>query len=572
MSTDILKQSPFYLSDSQVGWIETTLASLSLEEKIGQLFFLLGMSPDPEQLKAVINDVKPGGMMYRTSSAEDLNGAYRTLQSHSKLPLLLAANLEAGGNGLINEGTFFGHNMLVAASDDEEQAYRLGEVCAVEGAAVGANMAFAPVIDINYNFRNPITNIRSFGDSAETVARMSRAYVKACLDNNFSMTIKHFPGDGTDGRDQHLVKVANHLSIEDWHKTYGEVYRQCIDVGANGLMVGHITLPDYFSDEDPLKDVPATLNPALLNNLLRDELGYNGLIMTDATLMTGFGEMGKRADLVPQSIAAGCDMFLFTRMPQDDYNHMLNGYKNGVITDERLNDAVTRILALKASLGLPGKTIDELVPDALGDVDQDKHREWAKELADKAVTLVRDKQNLLPLSPEKTNRIGIIYQGNKGLAQATQEDAEDLTVAKLFIQSMKKQGFYAFEYEMGDFFAVIKDMTHQTLETWKSQFDAIIFLAKWEAESNRTSLQLNYQAMGFDAPWWIHEVPTAFVSLGNPYHGYDVPMIPTFINAYSATNEVMDAVAEKLAGKSAFKGKSPVRLDFKEFTGSITDF
>lgn len=584
-----LKGKPFNLSKDDIEWVESAKKSMSIEEKIGQLFFLMGFTTKKNELEAVVKTIKPGGMMYRTTTAKKVSGAYEVLQKNSNIPMLLAANLEAGGNGLIDEGTNFGHQLLVAASDNVDNAYKLGLVCGREGASIGANMAFAPIIDINYNFRNPITNTRSFGDDPERVAKMGAAYVKGAHDGGISVTIKHFPGDGTDGRDQHLVTTDNSLSYGDWMKTYGHAYKTSIEAGARGLMVGHITLPKYIEEKYPekseLKDMPATLNPILINQLLREELDYNGLTMTDASLMTGFGQKGKRKDLVPESIAAGCDMFLFTRQPEDDYKYMMDGYKNGVITEERLDEALTRILAMKASLGLHGKNDDELVPNAFHKVDKEEHKKWSRDLAYEAVTLVKDDQNILPLDPKNHKKIGVLYNGNasgmaevfkkmpgfKGLMMRTMmalTSKKELTPYEKLINKLNENGFNAFYYNFGDIMSVMKDM-NKPLDEWTSQFDAIIYLTKWETMSNQTSLQLQYKAMGFDAPWFVEEVPTILVSLSNPYHGYDLPMIPTIVNAYSPTEHIYDAVVDKLIGKSKFTGVSPVRLDYKEFTGEL---
>lgn len=591
MSTIDLKGNPFFLGESEIKWVENTKAGMTIEEKIGQLFFTLGMSSKKKDIEELIEKVKPGGLMYRPGPAKSVAQGHRILQECSRIPMLLAANLEAGGDGIIEEGTLYGHEMLVAATNDEESAYRLGLIAGREAAAVGGNTAFAPIIDINYNFRNPITNIRSFGDNPERVAKMGAAYVKGAQEAGLCVTIKHFPGDGTDGRDQHLLTTYNNLSYEDWMATFGKAYKTSIEAGARGLMAGHIGLPGYIErirpgDEDA-KKLPATLSSDLLNGLLRGELNYNGVIVTDASLMTGFGQHGRRKDLVPRCIAAGCDMFLFNRMPEDDFTFMMDGYKKGVISDERLDDAVTRILALKASLGLHKKTIDELVPNNLNTVDVEQHKKWARELADKGVTLVKDDPNILPLDPKKHKRIGVIFNGKDSGLEALFKDAPGIkgamirlamkltnkrkSTAETFIEKLKALGFDAFEYQFNDLLTLMNDMTKKPLADWTSKFDVIIYLAKWEAASNQTSLQMQYKAMGFDAPWFVKEIPTILVSVANPYHGYDMMMVETIINGYSPNENVYEAIVEKIAGKSEFKGVSPVKLTFKEFEGAINE-
>ena len=267
--------------------------------------------------------------MYRPMPVEGAVQATNMFQQNSRIPLLIAANLEKGGNGIVTEGTLMGSPMEVAATDSADMAAKLGTLCAREGAAVGANWAFAPIIDINTNFRNPITNTRTFGSDAGRVKAMGVAYVEAVQKLGLAACIKHFPGDGQDERDQHLVTSINSMSCEEWDATYGKVYSACIAQGALTCMVGHIMQPAYSKRLNPaLSDgdiLPASLSSEIINGLLRGKLGFNGLVVTDATTMAGYTTAMSRRLAVPTSIAAGCDMFLFCRNTQEDYGYMLDG-------------------------------------------------------------------------------------------------------------------------------------------------------------------------------------------------------------------------------------------------------
>lgn len=211
------KEKPFYLTDEDIAWVEETLESMSLDEKIGQLFCLTDMITDPAALRELVERYHPGGFMYRAGDAREIQTAHRVMQSASRIPLLLGCNLESGGNGVATSGTFFGRQMEIAATDDPKQARRLGYVCAREGAAAGCNWALAPIVDIDRNWRNPITNVRTFGSDLERVIEMSRAYLNGMRDAGVDMAacIKHFPGDGVDERDQHLLSTVNSLSCEE---------------------------------------------------------------------------------------------------------------------------------------------------------------------------------------------------------------------------------------------------------------------------------------------------------------------------------------------------------------------
>ncbi len=285
-------------------------------------------------------------------------------------------------------------------------AHKFVTVIGTEGTALGFNWTYSPVVDINRNRGNPITNFRSFGDDHNLVLKMAKAQIKGIQESGMAATAKHWPGDGMDDRNQHYVTSHNTLDMEEWEATFGKVYRGVIDSGVLSIMSAHIYLPAYYRKIDPGGDprniLPGSLSPELNFNLLRKELGFNGLIVSDATGMIGMTSHGKRQDLVPKVIASGNDMFLFGGRTRD-FRLMKEGVETGIITKSRLNDAVTRILALKARLNLPEKQAKgNLVPSksALKNVGSQMHKQWAIENAEKSITLVKDTQNLLPITPQ----------------------------------------------------------------------------------------------------------------------------------------------------------------------------
>ncbi|MFW5433494.1 glycoside hydrolase family 3 protein [Paenibacillus apiarius] len=552
-----LKAKPFHLNDDDIQWVQDTLAAMDLETKVGQLFCPIGLSQDKDELKNMLDTHKIGGIMYRPGEGAMVQETHRFLQENSKVPLLISANLEAGGNGIASEGTFFGKQLEVAATDNEEMGYRLGAVASREGAAVGCNWAFAPVIDIDMNFRNPITNVRTYGSDPERVLRMSRGYTKASQENGVAVSIKHFPGDGVDERDQHLHITINSLPTEEWDRTFGYVYKELIDEGAMTVMIGHIMQPAYSRALVPgIKDeeiMPATLAPELLNGLLRGKLGFNGMIVTDATPMGGFTMAEKREIAVPKSIAAGCDMFLFNKNMSEDYEFMMKGIENGILTVERVDEAVTRILALKAALGLHRKQREGTLvpgPEALEVLQAEEHVAWARECADEAVTLVKDTQSLLPISIEKHKRILFYVFGD----EAGHFGGEG--TYKRFVEVLEREGFEVdiFQKEHLDFSIMSMSVKEVT-----GKYDLALYYANLETKSNQTAVRVNFAPpMGADMPWFIHELPTAFVSVASPYHLQDVPQVKTFINGYSSNVYVQDAIIDKMLGRSPFKGINPV--------------
>lgn len=554
-----LKAKPFYLKDEDIHWVETTLAGLSEDEKIGQLFCLVAWESEEEYLKNLTENYKPGGLMCRPMSAAEVIDSVRVLQGNTRIPMLIAANLESGGNGIVREGTKLGTQMQVAATDDDEMAYRLGTVCGREGSAVGANWAFAPIIDIDYNFRNPITNTRTLGSDPDRVRRMGVEYVKAVQKHDVAASIKHFPGDGVDERDQHLVTSINSLSCEEWDKTYGAAYKDCIDAGAMTVMIGHIMQPAYSRKYNPgIKDediMPATLSYELVTKLLKEQLGFNGLVVTDASTMAGMVIPLQRDKAVPQAIAAGCDMFLFTRNLEEDYAFMKKGIEEGIVTPERLNEALTKILALKAALKLHKKKEEgTLVPgleEALKVLGSEEHKKWAAECADKAITLVKNKSDILPISPLKYKKV-LFYaiESKEGFEYSVRTGA-----AEQFKRLIEKEGFEVevFAPKPGSEGMVVP------FSSIVGKYDLIIYLSNMATKSNQTVVRIEWaQPMGANVPVYMVSVPTIFISVENPYHLLDVPRVPTFINTYNSTDIVLEALVAKLTGRSEFKGKSPV--------------
>ena len=553
-----LKQKPFYLDEDGICWVRNILATMDLKAKVGQLFCLLGMNDDESVCLDILNKIKPGGFMFRSLPGARIQKIHRFVQVHSEIPLLLAANLERGGNGIASDGTFFATQMQVAATDDETMAYRLGLVCGREARAVGCNWSFAPVIDLDLNYQNPITNTRTYGSDPVRVLRMAKSYMKGIHECGLAVSIKHWPGDGHDSRDQHLLISLNNLSVEEWDRSYGKVYRGMIEAGANTVMAAHIMLPAYSRKYTPgIRDdqiLPASLAPELTQSLLREQLGFNGLIVTDATVMAGFTIPMKRELGVPTTIAAGCDMFLFTANLEEDYEFMLKGIENGILTMQRLNEAVTRILALKASLHLHQHQAEAtLVPDetALLALNCSEHRAWAAECADKGITLVKDTQNLLPLTVEKHKRILLYVLGDVGRYMDDSQGIHDY-----FANLLEEIGFVVtlYDYSKIDFMAMNHPMRALT-----EAYDLVLYFASLKTASNQTIVRITWALpFGVDVPKYIHDIPTAFISVDNPYHLQDVPRVKTFINAYTSSQPVVKALVQKLTGNSSFTGINPV--------------
>ncbi len=542
-----LREKPFALSDEQIRKLREIMAQMTPEEKIGQLFFPIGYSPDPGYLTYLILDKHPGGLMFRTGDPAEIAAAYNFVQEASAIPMFTAANLEAGGDGIAAGGTSFGKQMQVAATGDARFAYELGEICASEGSAVGCNFAFAPVVDVDMNWRNPITNVRTYGDDPDRVITFAREYIRACDEAGMLTSIKHFPGDGVDECDQHILTSVNTLSREAWTASYGRIYRTLIAEGARAVMVGHIALPS-FQEKEPY--LPASLSEELVTGLLREELGFEGLVITDATPMVGFCAAMERRLAVPKAIMAGCDMFLVNKDYEEDFRFMMEGLRDGLLTEERLDEAVTRILATKMQMGLFEKNL-KVAGEGFAVLGCEKHRAMAAACADRAVTLVKDRDRLLPISAEATPRVLLEVLGGC----PSQE-----RVATTVTEELQRRGFTVIPYEK-EVFDFTRPLPFDSAGSFRGKYDLVLYIGNVENASNKTTNRINWYTLfglGNNMPWFVREVPTVFVSLQNPYHLVDVPMIGTYINCYSNHDAMIRAAIAKMCGESSFTGISPV--------------
>ena len=575
MSVD-LTAKPYYLNEEQIKWVEDTIAGMSLEEKIGQLFINMGSSREEGYLKGVLDNYHIGGVRYNPGTAEEVYDQNKILQENSKIPLLIAANTEAGGDGACTDGTYVGHEIKVAATRDEHLAYRMGQIAGEEAAAIGCNWSFAPIVGLLKNWRNPILSVRTWSDDPDLNIKLSLAYMKGIQEFGIAPAAKHFPGDGSDERDQHLSFAPNHSTVEEWDNSFGKVFQVLIDAGVPSIMAGHIGLPSYvryFKPDATLQEanLPATLNKYLITDLLRKKMGFNGVVVTDASHMVGMTGTMKRRDLLPTAIAAGVDLFLFFNDPDEDFQWMMDGYKNGVITDERLNDALMHILGLKAHIGLNKgfKFLEHSKEEQLAHIGKPENKKVAHEVTDKAITLVKNKEHIFPISPAKQKRVLLVdvkgHEGGFGMIMGG-SSKRPVDVMK---ELLEKEGFTVIIWQSLE--DQVKDLPPEKrraavanvyaqkrpISELTDNYDLIINMAKVVPNTDQR-IQWPASKGTPDIPFYIHEVPTIFVSVNSPFHLADVPQVQTYINCYDDQQDTLEALVDKMLGRSEFKGQSPV--------------
>ncbi len=340
-------------------------------------------------------------------------------------------------------------------------------------------------------------------------------------------------------------------------------------------MTGHIALPAYQKHFNPdMRDediLPATLSKEINTKLLREQLGFNGVVVTDASHMVGLTGAMKRSDILPTAIEAGCDLFLFFNDPDEDFNWMMEGWKSGKLSDERLHDALTRILGLKAMLGLHKKPGNELLmpkDEAMAKIGLAEHQQVAEELADAAITLVKNKQpETLPISPDKFKRILVIPVGAAPSPFAALTGDAGIHPADKVAEKLRERGYEADRYESQ--LDKVKGKTNEEIREILSNayagksaiadltdnYDLVITVANVVGIGQAIERPYWPGTKGtLDMPWFVHEIPTILVSTASPNLLPDMPQVKTYINAYDDKDFNLDIVLDKLEGKSEFKG------------------
>ncbi|GGN30456.1 MULTISPECIES: glycoside hydrolase family 3 protein [Marinomonas] len=531
------RKTPFYLNDQAIEWVSKTYSELTLEQKVGQLFNLMILNNSDEEL-SLVKLIQPGGIT--KFIVEELDSEVKImnqLRDHSNLPLLVSGDLEGGGMSF-SFGAQVPNQLGLAGLKDERAVEYCTQVIAQESKLLGFNWSFTPVIDINAKFRSAIVGTRSYGSDVDIIERMSRANITTFQNNGIAATAKHWPGEGFDDRDQHLVTTVNPLNMLEWEERYGRLYRSAIECNVMSIMSAHIALPEYVKSHDDNPEEwwrPASVSKLLNEKLLRGELGFNGLIVSDATTMAGVSGWAKREDVVAEIIENGCDMLLFCKDPVEDYAFMLKAVREGRVSEARLEQSVLRILAMKAALGLQNKP-EEISVDKFNALLASDYADKISELNRRTVHLVKNRNDILPISLDHHKRVLII---STGLRHTFVAEPLPLSVASI----LRNEGFQVTEFHAGMALNV-------------NDYDWVLYLSADESMLLKSHIYIDWMALqdGFvNATYrpWV-DIPTVMVSFGHPYLLYDAPKAPVYINAYSPLLEVQQAVVDGLLGRLSF--------------------
>lgn len=544
-----LRAPPFLLDDAALAWVGQALAGLDLPGRLRQIF---NVALHGEQAEDVARVAALGAGGVTRFVGPDLAPAWAATQAliaASPIPLLLSGDIE-GGAIAMPFGSQMPNQLGLAATGSADLVEQAVDVLAAEARALGYNWSFTPVLDINARFRSAIVATRSYGSQPDTILALALRNVRAFQRAGIAATAKHWPGEGFDDRDQHLVTTQIPLSIEDWQASFGRLYRGLIDAGVMTVMSAHIGFPAYARRHGVTglqACRPACVSSLLNQTLLRDELGFNGLIVSDATGMAGLGSWAPRAEAVPEVIANGCDMLLFPANFEADLGHLLAALQDGRLSEARVTEATTRVLGLKAALGLHSKSAAQLLPplaQARQTLRSLPHLAVEQAAVAASITLVKDLQGLLPISPQRHRRIVLVTDPQRG-GFAGQAPLPLLLPGWLAERGFELRAFEAASPPSADNCDLVLYLLAQ--ESLLGQSNIFLDWKRLHGGELRTTMQRYWQ-----------QLPCLLVSLGQPYYRYDAPRMPCVINAYSAIAPVQRAVLACLLGEAPLPGISPV--------------
>jgi beta-N-acetylhexosaminidase len=571
------RPGPIHLDRDGEKWAEKTLRKLTLEEKVGQVFmiwcrasFLNVENPEYLQLRDALQKYHVGsfamtvhvdGPYLLRSEPYEAAELLNRLQSESKLPLLFAADFERGVSMRLMGTTVFPHAMAFGADGRMEDAEAFGRITAEESRAIGIHWNFFPDADVNSNPANPIINTRSFGEDPKQVGDLVSAYIKGAHEGGMLTTVKHFPGHGDTATDSHLG-VAR-VNVDRAHLDSIELppFRQAIAAGVDSVMVAHVTVPVL----DPNPDHVATISPLIVSDLLEKQLGFQGIVVTDALDMAGlthlFADNIGRAAV--EAFKAGNDLLLIPADFPASYNAMVQAVQSGEISRERLDRSVLKILKTKASLRLQrGRSVDlKAIANLVG---APGNLSFGQQVADDAITLVRDNGKVLPLKSKGTAKTGLPY--------TTQEETRKQVVAVLFSDDVRTESGRAFARELrmripdADILYVdpriaagMSDEVRKAADQAQTVIAAVYVIPTAGKIGNTVAMadatgSLLQQLLDHGAG------KTAVVAMGNPYLAADFPKIENYMCTFSNASVSEFAAVKALFGEVTIHGHLPVSI------------
>jgi beta-N-acetylhexosaminidase len=550
--------APVAASDA---WVECALTHMTLRDKVAQMVwpqlygdYVSADAPEWRRLTGLVREQHVGGVIMSVGSPLEIAAKLNALQRMSDLPLLVSADLEAGAGFRARGGYFlpnaidlggavvFPPEMALGASGDTALAWAQGRATASEGRAIGITIDFAPVLDVNNNPANPVINTRSFGEIPESVANMGVAYLHGIEAGGMIATGKHFPGHGDTGVNSHLALPVVDASRARLDTVELVPFRAAIDAGVGAIMTFHGAMPALDST-----GVPGTLSAPVLTGLLRDQLHFNGLIVTDAMDMRGVLDLFGTPEAMKRAVAAGADVLLMPADVLHAIDAVVQGVQEGRYDEKRIDQSVRRILTLKRQLGLPEVRLVDL-DSARATVDDSAHQALAALVAERSMTLVKDSLGQVPLGRlnHGARVLSVTYAHRTDLGAGVTFDAE----LRRTFPSMRGE-FVSADDAAPDFWRLL---------AVADSADVVIVSSYLAAGSTVANLSAPRGFVEFVEELVHRGAHPVMVSLGNPYLLQQVTDVSAYLVAWSGAPVSQRAAARALLGLAPIGGRLPISI------------
>lgn len=533
----------------QEKWVEKTLKSLTLREKIGQMInlplnadFANVNSEKFAEMRRQIEQNKVGGFTLFRGEANSIAALTNEAQKLSKLPLFFSADYERGLRMQSRTGTPFTTNMGVAATGDVQAAYRQGKIICEEMRAIGANWLFAPVADINNNPDNPVINIRSFGADAKTVGEYVTALSQGAKEGKCLSTLKHFPGHGDTATDSHIGLSVVPLDRARLDSVEFMPFKMAIAGGVDSVMTAHLAAPKVTGNE-----LPGTLNPKITTEILRKELKFDGIITTDSMEMGAITKNFPNGESAVMAIKAGADVVLFPPNPEKAIEAVETAIKRGDITEARIDDSVRRLLAAKYRLGLvQNRFVDLAKVNEL--VEKPGNVREADQTAEKSITLLRNDKNMLPLTKDAANKSLFI------VIAADDDAVEGVAFMPEIMRRSPKAKIIRLDPR------TTKEEYEKAVADAKN-YNSIVLapFVKRAALKGTVALPDNQTAF-VKQILAMNNKNVAVVAFGSPYLLRQFPEAKTYVVTYAIEEVAQNAAVKTLLGEVPFRGKLPINI------------
>ncbi|MGQ9619023.1 MAG: glycoside hydrolase family 3 N-terminal domain-containing protein [Candidatus Aminicenantia bacterium] len=537
----------FVLSSGEREWVEKTLRNMTLDEKIGQLIMLpfsgrfVNLNSEYfKTLSGYIRDYHLGGFILFGGEIYEASVLINELQRISKIPLFISSDFERGAGNQLTRAVSFPYLMAIGATGSEDYAYFQGKITALEARAIGINWTYAPVVDVNSNPDNPIINIRAIGEVPELVARLASAFIRGCQDYKLIATAKHFPGHGDTSLDSHTTLAFINADRERLERMELYPFKIAIKNGVKSIMTAHLAVPSI--DEN----TPSTLSEKIINGILRKELAFKGLVVTDAMNMGGIVNNYWVGEAAVKAIKAGVDMVLMPPNPKSSFEAIKEAVKRGDITEKRVDESVERILSAKAWLGIHKNRFSNI--EKLNKIIADPvNIEKAEKIAESAITLLRNDDRLIPFDPRSKKRLlflAIMDENNPSLPVP-------------FFDEIRSR------YEYADTKVINNDTDPKTLLSILERindYDAIIGGIFVRTFAQKNTIALPATLANFVKTLSLQKKPFAVISFSNPYLIRQFSELRNYICAYGYSEILQRAAVRAIFGFTDIKGRLPVSI------------